>query len=349
MPIRHGRRALTKQLLYGPAWVDLQCNGFAGVDFNHPQTTPEQIVGATEQLWASGCGMVLPTIITHSAERMEYLLRVLVAARRLDSEVARSIPGFHLEGPFINPTDGARGAHPAAHVCNPNVKLWNRLQRAAEGLIRIVTLAPEMPGGLGLTRRLRAENVLVAIGHTLADERQVAAAADAGATLSTHLGNGCPPQVHRHHNPILAQLAEDRLTAAFIADGHHLPAGVLRTFVRAKPDHKSVIVTDAMAAAGAPDGIYTLGDASYRIGQDRVVRDPKTTLFAGSAVTMPQAVANYAQFTRCALHKAWTAASTAPASLLGIPIKHTVIVDDDEGSLSPIQLRRGAQAIWSNG
>ena len=301
--------ASREKLLFGPAFVDLQCNGFAGVDFNRPETTPEQICASIYAMWRTGCAVVLPTVITAATDRLEHLLRTLVAARKLDAEVRRSVPGFHLEGPFISPIDGARGAHPHAHVRPCDVKLWRRLHRAADGLIRLVTLAPEVSGALPFIRRLRSEGVVVAIGHTLATRAQVAASAEAGAQLSTHLGNGCPQMLHRHENPVLAQLGEDRLAATLIADGIHLPPDVLRTFVRAKTTSRSILVTDAMAAAGAPPGRYTIGDLAVEVGSDRVVRQPGSPNFAGSALTMDAAVKNAVACRAMPLSEAWRAAS----------------------------------------
>jgi N-acetylglucosamine-6-phosphate deacetylase len=300
----------------GPGFVDLQCNGFAGVDFTRPETTPEQVCQAVRAIWKSGCASVLATVITASPERLEALLRTLVVARKIDAEVRRSIPGFHLEGPFISEVDGARGAHPREHVRPPDPKLWRRLQKAAEGLIRIVTVAPEVNGAIRLIRQLRSENVLVALGHTMATREQIAAAAAAGAVMSTHLGNGCPQMLHRHENPVLAQLGEDALAASFIADGIHLPLDVLRTFVRAKGSARTVLVTDAMSAAGAPPGRYTIGDLVVEVGKDRVVRQLGCPNFAGSALTMNDAVANTARSGALELADAWAAASTTPAKLL---------------------------------
>ena len=309
-------RARRSSYVCGPAFVDLQCNGFAGVDFNNPQTTPEQVCEAVRAIWKTGCASVLPTVITASPDRLEASLRTLVAAREMDPEVRRSIPGFHLEGPFISELDGARGAHPREHVRPPDVKLWRRLHKAAGGLIRLVTLAPEAPGAVRLIRQLRTEKVLVALGHTMATREQIAAATAAGAAMSTHLGNGCPQMLHRHENPILSQLADDGLAASFIADGIHLPPDVLRTFIRAKGQMRTVLVTDAMSAAGAAPGRYTIGELVIEVGKDRVVRQPRSPNFAGSALTMNDAVANKIRAGALDLHQAWAAASTTPAALL---------------------------------
>ena len=315
--VRVGKRSRGRAShLSGPAFVDLQCNGFAGVDFTRPETTPEQVCQAVHAMWKTGCASLLATVITASPDRLEALLRTLVAAREMDADVRRSIPGFHLEGPFISEVDGARGAHPREHVRPPDLKLWKRLQKAAEGLIRLVTVAPEVSGATRLIRQLRSENVLVALGHTMATREQICAAAAAGAIMSTHLGNGCPQLLHRHENPVLAQLGEDSLAASFIADGIHLPLDVLRTFIRAKGPSRTMLVTDAMSAAGAPPGRYTIGDLVVEVGKDRIVRQPGCPNFAGSALTMNAAVANTVRAGALGLPEAWMAASTIPAKLL---------------------------------
>ena len=203
-----------QHFFFGPAFLDLQCNGFAGVDFNHPATTPEQVANAVEAMRSTGCTRVFPTIITHGPERMEHLLHTLDAACARFAQVAGAVPGLHLEGPFLSAIDGARGAHPAEHIRPPSVALWRKLQRAAGGRIRLVTLAPEARGAAEFIRRMRAEGVTVALGHTMANREQIAAAAHAGATLSTHLGNGCPEFLHRHENALIAQLVEDQLCAS---------------------------------------------------------------------------------------------------------------------------------------
>ncbi len=306
-----GRRG--EELLCGPAFVDLQCNGFAGVDFNRPETTPEQICAAIRAMWRTGCTRVLPTVITAAPDRLEHLLRTLALARKLDPDVRNSVPGFHLEGPFISPLDGARGAHPREHVRACDTRLWQRLQRAAEGRILLVTLAPEAGGAPALIRRLRREGVIVALGHTLASRKEIAAAAAAGAQLATHLGNGCPQTLHRHDNPVLAQLGEDRLMATFIADGIHLPPDVLRSFIRAKTPARSILVSDAMAAAGAAPGCYTIGELVVEVGKDRIVRQPGSPNFAGSALTMDAALRNTLACGAMTLREAWRAASPSLA------------------------------------
>lgn len=304
------------ELLCGPGFLDLQCNGFAGIDFNHPDTTPEMVVQAIRATWRHGCTAVLPTVVTNSSDRMEHSFRVLEAARELAPETAESVPGYHLEGPFISPVEGARGAHPLSAVTPVDLSLWRRLQKAAGGRIRLVTLAPEVEGALPFISQLRQEGVLPAIGHTMATTAQVRLAADAGALLATHLGNGCPQLLPRHENPVFAQLVETRLTPTLITDGIHLPAHVVTLFVRARQGAPTLIVTDAMAAAGAPPGRYTLGDHVLEVGEDQVVRQPGAPNLAGSALTMDEAVMGMARLGSQTLSFAWQAASLGPWNAL---------------------------------
>jgi N-acetylglucosamine-6-phosphate deacetylase len=332
--------------LFGPAWTDLQCNGFAGVDFNHPDTTPVEICQAIRAMWTTGCATVLPTVITNGPDQIEHLFRVLVKALEIDLAVRACVPGFHLEGPFINPQDGARGAHSLQHVRPPDSKLWRRWQRAAGGLIRLVTLAPEIPRALPFITRLVNEGVVVAIGHTMAGASEIQRAADAGASLSTHLGNGCPQVLHRHKNPVLAQLGEDRLSATFIPDGIHLPPAVLRSFVRAKTSNRSIIVTDAMAAAGAPPGRYTLAGQTLKVGPDRIVRQPGQPNFAGSALTMNEAVARFAHYTRESLAESWIAGSTRPNAIISHRSSAIVIAQNANATLRPVALIRNRRVLW---
>ena len=346
-----GRVRKRATAVFGPGFVDLQCNGYAGVDFNRRETEPIVIAEAIKAMWEHGCTTVLPTFITASAEALDEYLSDTVKALAADAEAARSVPCFHLEGPFISPEDGARGAHPQAHVRPVETKFWRRMQKAASGRIGLLTLAPEVRGAVPFIAWLRQQKVLPAIGHTMADAACVARAADAGAMMSTHLGNGCPQTMNRHLNPIFAQLGEDRLLASFIADGLHLPPEVLRALWRAKGG--GVLVTDAMAAAGAPPGRYSIGDLELEVGRDRVVRQPGSQNFAGSALTMCEAVANLVRFARVPLADAWDAASLIPWALLRQAgavrgaLGSTVIAEWGEGEIKILAALRGTKMLWA--
>ena len=348
------RRVRAKtDVVFGPGFLDLQCNGYAGIDFNHPDTTAEQMVVAIRTMWRDGCAHVLPTLITASSERLSALFRRLVEALHADADVAASVPGFHLEGPFMSPHDGARGAHPLAHMRDVSRKLWCEWQRAAEGRIALVTVAPEVRGVLSFIRQLRSENVLPALGHTMADAETIARACEAGALMSTHLGNGCPQMLHRHSNPVLAQLSEDRLAASIIPDGVHLPPEVVRLYYRVKGAERIVLVTDAMSAAGAPAGRYTIGDLVIEVGKDRVVRQPGSPNLAGSALTMSEAVAKYVEMSGVSLAESWEAASVRSWALLRKAgavkkvVPSTVLARWNGGRLDVLATLHGRGVLWS--
>jgi N-acetylglucosamine-6-phosphate deacetylase len=236
-----------------PGLVDLQVNGFAGVDFSDPAASASDLARAAAAIEKTGVTRFLATLITSPLDGFS------ACARLLARSTIPAVAGIHMEGPYISPEDGFRGAHAREHVRAADRDDFERRQDAAEGKIRLVTLAPEVGGALDLIEHLVASGVRVAIGHTAASGAQVRDAVRAGATLSTHLGNGCASLLPRHPNVIWEQLGEDALLASFIVDGHHLPPATVRSMVRAKTPARTILVTDAMAAAGMPPGAYTLG------------------------------------------------------------------------------------------
>jgi N-acetylglucosamine-6-phosphate deacetylase len=224
--------------------------------------------------------------------------------------------GIHMEGPYLSPTE-ARGAHPAAHLRAASREDWQRRQDAAEGRIVLVTLAPEVDGALPLIEHLVASGVRVAVGHSDAKPETIRQAVRAGATLSTHLGNGCAPGLPRHPNLIWEQLAADELQACFIADGHHLPAATLKSMVRAKTPARSILVTDATAAAAAPPGAYTLGGLRIERSPSGRVTLPGEGKLAGSALTLDDAVGRAVREAGVPIAEALAMASSRPAAAIG--------------------------------
>jgi N-acetylglucosamine-6-phosphate deacetylase len=316
-----------------PGFCDLQVNGFAGVDFNRPGCPPQELDAACRALRATGVTRFLPTLITSSLERFAACVRPL--ARSSDPAVA----GIHMEGPYLSRTE-ARGAHPAEHLRDAAPDDFDRRQEAAEGRIVLVTLAPEVPGALALIEHLAARGVRVAIGHSDASPAQVRDAVAAGATLSTHLGNGCRSSLPRHPNLVWEQLAADALSASLIADGHHLPPATLKTMVRAKSPSRTILVTDATAAAGAPPGRYTLGDLEIEGDATGRVTIPGTQRLAGSALTLDRAVSIAAVATGLPLEEVLPMASTRPAAVLGISPSGRVRADWDPvcGALTSLRV-----------
>jgi N-acetylglucosamine-6-phosphate deacetylase len=301
-----------------PGFVDLHVNGFAGVDFNTPGCSAEQLQYAGHILKTTGVTRYLPTLITSSFERFAQCAKPF---RDLNDP---AIVGLHMEGPYISGVDGARGAHPRDHVAPASIEDFKRRQEAAGGRIVLVTLAPEASGAIKLIEYLATTPVRIAIGHTLAGREELRDAIQAGATMSTHLGNACQQMLHRHHNVLWEQLAADGLLASLIADGHHLPASVLKTMVRAKTPSRVILVSDAVSAACSPTLDHKLGDLDIHLSADGRVTLPGTAYLAGSALTMDAAVGNAVRFTGLDLKQILPCASTIPARYLGIEPGGTV-------------------------
>ena len=238
-------------------FVDLQVNGYAGHDLNDGVPSRETLEALASRLLQAGVTCFAPTLITASETALCAALRGIATARRQSQLLSQMIAFVHVEGPSLDPADGPRGAHPLEHVRAPSLDEFARWQEASEGLVGMVTLSPHYPEAPAYIRGLAEQGVLVSIGHTGASPEQITAAADAGARLSTHLGNGAANLLPRHPNFIWAQLSDDRLTASFIADGHHLPPATLKAMLRAKTLERSILVSDAAALGGQKPGRYT--------------------------------------------------------------------------------------------
>jgi N-acetylglucosamine-6-phosphate deacetylase len=295
-----------------PGWIDLQVNGFAGVDYNDGSTTHEAIAGSIRGLFRTGVTRFFPTVITGSPEGMWRALRNLANAREALPE-GEAMEAFHVEGPYISPEDGPRGAHPAPWVRPPDKDEFHRFQDAARGNIRLVTLSPEWPQAPRFIESLVQEGVVASIGHTQASAGEIAAAIGAGATLSTHLGNGAHSMLPRHPNYIWEQLAQDRLAASFIVDGIHLPRSFLKVALRAKGLERSLLVTDAVMPAGCAPGRYKLGEVDVELHPDGSVRLLGGTRLAGSALRMDRAIQNVIQLAGVTLREAVSMATRNPA------------------------------------
>jgi N-acetylglucosamine-6-phosphate deacetylase len=306
-----------------PGFFDLQVNGYAGVDFNAPDVTPDRLDYAMARMRDAGVTRCLPTLITSSFERFAACAHVIA---RMSSP---AIAGIHMEGPYISPEDGFRGAHPRAHVRDASIDDFHRRQDAAGGRIVLVTLAPEVPGALSLVEHLVQSGIRVAIGHSDASPQQIADAVNAGASLATHLGNGCAAMMKRHPNVIWELLAADAVVASLIVDGHHLPPSTVKAMVRAKGHRQTILVTDAVAAAGCAPGRYTIADVVCELSADGRVSQPGTPYLAGSALTMDRAIANTVMFTGLPLDAVVAMASTIPAAFLGTTTAETITADWD--------------------
>ena len=296
-----------------PGWIDLQVNGFAGVDYNSPVASHADIARSIRAIFKTGVTRFFPTVITGSPEDMTGALRNLATAREAIDE-GPAMEGFHVEGPYIAAEDGPRGAHPAHWVRRPDFDEFRRFQDAAKGNIRLITLAPEWEHAPKFIEAVVRQGVVVSIGHTGAMPDQVRAAVDAGATLSTHLGNGAHSVLPRF-NYIWEQMAEDRLAASFIVDGIHLPDSFLRIALRAKGLERSILVTDAVMPAGCEPGPYKLGEVDVELHSDGSVRLAGGTRLAGSALTMDRAIENVIRAGSASLGGAIAMASRNPARI----------------------------------
>jgi len=294
-----------------PGFVDLQVNGFAGVDYNSPVAPLEEIARSIRAMFSTGVTRFFPTVITGAPEDMLGALRNLARARETLA-AGPAMEAFHVEGPHISMYDGPRGAHPARWVRPPDIEEFRRWQDAAQGNVRLVTLSPEWPESTRYIEQLTQEGVVISIGHTRATREQIDDAVRAGATLSTHLGNGADAVLPRQ-NYIWEQLAEDKLAATFIVDGHHLSESFLRVALRAKGVERSVLVTDAVMPALCAPGDYRLGEVDVELKDDQRVVLKGGTRLAGSSLRMDVAISNVMRIAGLSLTEAVAMATVNPA------------------------------------
>lgn len=336
-----------------PGWIDIQVNGFAGVDYNDPRTPHEEIARSIRVLFSTGVTRFYPTVITGSPEGMVGALRNLSRAKD-ELDEGEAIDGFHVEGPHISAEDGPRGAHPRAWVRPPGFDEFRRWQDATANRIRIVTLAPEWPDAPAYIEKIAAEGVVAAIGHTQANGSQIRDAVSAGATLSTHLGNGAHSLIRRHPNYIWDQMAEDRLMADFIVDGIHLDASFLTVAVRAKGIERAVLITDAVTPAGAGPGRYRFGELEVELtAEGRVVLAGEDRL-AGSALRMDRGVENLIRLVGMPLADAVRMATTNAARAGKVPGRTNGVAVGDRADLvqfryDPETNRMAIEATWVSG
>jgi len=302
-----------------PGLFDLQINGYGGIWYSQAGLTVDDIIGTLTPHFEHGVTRMFPTLVTNSFENLAAGFTAIRQACEQESWVADMVPGCHLEGPYISREDGPRGAHGLEYVRDADWGEFSRLQDASGGRIKLLTLAPEVPGAIGLIRRAVDSGVTVSIGHTAATPDDIRAAADAGAALSTHLGNGAHGMLRRHPNYIWEQLAEDRLHASIICDGHHLPASVVKTILRVKSPQRTILTCDAAGLAGCPPGEYHNAAVDVEVLEDgRIVIAGQDQLLAGSALCTDSCVANVLRFSDVSLKEAVDMAGKVPARLVGL-------------------------------
>lgn len=328
--------------IVAPGLVDNQVNGYAGIDFSGEELDAASVDRAIRSLWRSGVTTFLPTLVTGPMKTFERNLQTLSSVLA-DRNLAGSIPGFHLEGPWLSPLEGFRGCHREDLMSLPDPDQLDILIQVSGGHIRQVTLAPELPGALEMISHCREKGIVVAIGHSNASGEQIHRAADLGVTLSTHLGNGCANFIHRHQNPLWPQLADDRLIPTLIADGHHLLPDELRVFLKVKGPNRIILTSDITYLAGMPAGRYQFGGSDVILTEDGMLKSAGQDVLAGATFPLLKGVENMRRFTGCTLAEAITMASVNVAVALGLTDRgrletglraDLILFDDKAGNLT---------------
>ena len=304
------------QPILSRGFVDIQVNGYQGIDYSGGSLTIEQISHMNKALARTGTLRHMPTIITGSFERTGDNLVTIRKAVESDPAIKASIAGIHLEGPYISGVDGARGAHNIEYVRDPDIEELCRWQEAAGGLIKLVTLAPEREETIPFIRATKGMGISVAIGHSLATEEQIKLSVEAGASLSTHLGNGSPAQLPRLKNHIWVQLANDSLYASVIADGFHVPESTLKVFAKAKGLDKFILISDVGPMGGFAPGRYKWGDVDVDVYPDGHLGLAGTEYLAGAGHLLDRAIPSMCKASGCTLRQAISLATDNPTRLL---------------------------------
>jgi N-acetylglucosamine-6-phosphate deacetylase len=303
-----------------PALFDLQINGCLGHSFNSPQLTECDIREVAKVCADHGIGSFCPTLVTNSFEALRHGLATIHHACESDAALAHAMPAIHLEGPWLSAEDGPRGAHPREHIRLPDWEEFRRLQEAASGKIRLVTLAPELEGALEIIEKLVNNGVVVALGHTGATSLQIREAIKAGAKLSTHLGNGSHAYLPRHDNYFWEQLAADELWASIICDGFHLPRNLVRSILRVKTPQRTVLTCDAGSLAGLPPGRYREWSQDLEVVTEGKIVIPGTSYLAGSWAFTDACISWLTVTGEVSLRDAIDLATLQPRALLGLPL-----------------------------
>ncbi len=301
-----------------PGFIDLQINGYIGVDYSDTTLTEKDFIRSARALHENGTAGFLPTVITSHEEIYRRNLPMLARAMK-DPDLEGCVLGLHLEGPFISDQPGAVGAHNPAAVSKPDCDYLKRLQDWAEGQIKVLTIAAEAEGAEKLIACANSLGIVVSLGHHLATPADIEKCAKAGAKLLTHLGNGCPNMIHRHNNPIWAGLADDQLTAMIITDGHHLPPALIKTMVRAKGVDKVIVTSDASPIAGMPPGRYsTLGNNAI-LEPNGLLHNPEKQCLVGSSATILVCVNYLASLDFLSPNDIVKLAFSNPLKMIGVP------------------------------
>jgi N-acetylglucosamine-6-phosphate deacetylase len=307
----------SENVFVSPGLIDNQINGYANVDFTGDNLTVEGVLSATREILGTGVTSFMPTLITSSHESLKRNFSVLAKACE-DSLVNSCVPGFHLEGPYISRADGFRGTHAAEHVRKPSWKEFIEYNKASENRIIQVTVAPEVEGALDFIKKCVSEGIIVAIGHSNANSRQIDLAVENGAVLSTHLGNGCANMIHRHNNPLWPQLANDKLIPSIIADGNHLLPEEVKVFIKAKGTDNIILTSDVVYLAGMKPGRYTFSGMDVELKEDGTLLNIAQHCLAGASFPLKKGVGNVMKFAGLTLGEAVKMASENVARIYNL-------------------------------
>jgi N-acetylglucosamine-6-phosphate deacetylase len=308
-------------LVLAPGLIDIHIHGGAGHDVMEPDKSARKQI--ERQLVQHGVTAYLPTTVTAPQDRILQALEHLGKAVAGSEGSGRALPiGIHLEGPFIS--HAKRGVHPPASLIPPSPTALDRFWQASAGTLRMMTVAPELPGAIATIAHARTLGVHASLGHSNATYAEARAGIAAGADHATHTFNAMRPLDHRDPGILAAILEDDTLTADIIVDGIHVDPSVVRLFLRAKGEDKAILITDAISATGMPGGTYSLGGFEVKVKGDRCELEGK---LAGSVLTLDRAIRNVMDLAGWKLQRAVKLATLNPAKLLGI--------SDQRGMLAP--------------
>jgi N-acetylglucosamine-6-phosphate deacetylase len=316
--LEFGPRQQPGNVWLAPPLFDLQVNGFAGVDFQRDDLSAADLSRAVNALRLAGCGRFLFTLVTTEWPRLTARLRRAAALRAASEDLQSAIAGWHIEGPFLSSKPGFHGAHNPALMLDPSPESIRELRALAGRDPLLLTMAPERPGALEAISLAVSLGCKVSLGHTDASAEIIRAAVQAGATGFTHLGNACPRELDRHDNILWRVLDNPGLTVSLIPDRLHVSPALFRLIHKLMPSESIVYVTDAMAAAGAGPGRYTLGALELEVGPDEMVRQPGQTNFAGSALRPIDGITRAAAMLEVPWQEVWRRMSELPARFMGL-------------------------------
>ncbi len=266
-------------------FVDLQVNGYMGIDFSSTQLTEDAFVFACRELGKKGTIAFLPTIITSGIDVYEKNLKIISKVKRY-GEFKNLVPGIHIEGPFISPEDGYRGVHPIEYVMEPKISFLKKLIKWADNNIKLLTLAAEQQGADSLCSYAVSKNIVVSLGHQQADGSQINKLVSKGARAMTHLGNGIPHLINRHANPIWEGLSNDALAAMIVGDGFHLPASLIKIILKVKGVRNTILVSDLSPVGGLKPGSYKIWGSDVTLSPNGFLHNPASGYLAASSYNL---------------------------------------------------------------